>query len=74
MSPRRHKSSVYYTVIQAKEGKNIDVTAHFSQNFGWINVGPVVGGNLFNLLFGRVYDSHAVRHDHQLGKDRTLTN
>lgn len=31
-----------------------------SQNYGWICVAPVIGGNTFNLLFGRVYDSNTV--------------
>ncbi len=32
--------------------------ASFSQNWGWTSLSPVVAGNLFNLLFGRIYDSH----------------
>jgi hypothetical protein len=31
-----------------------------SQNYGWICVAPVIGGNTFNLLFGRVHDSNTV--------------
>ena len=31
---------------------------HFSQNYGFVSLSPVVAGNVFNLLFGRVYDSH----------------
>ncbi|KAL1408363.1 GTP-binding protein rbg1 [Vanrija albida] len=34
--------------------------AHFSQNFGWMNLGPAIGGNVFNVVFGRVYDSNTV--------------
>ena len=34
--------------------------AHFSQNFGTINLSPILGGNLFNLLFGYVYDSNTI--------------
>jgi hypothetical protein len=34
--------------------------AHFSQNFGTINLAPILGGNLFNLLFGYVYDSNTI--------------
>jgi len=34
--------------------------AHFSQNYGWICVAPVIGGNSFNIVFGRVYDSNTV--------------
>ncbi|WVW79010.1 hypothetical protein I302_100973 [Kwoniella bestiolae CBS 10118] len=33
---------------------------HFSQNWGWTAVAPVIGGNAFNLLFGKVYDSHTL--------------
>ncbi|WWC67450.1 uncharacterized protein I206_101358 [Kwoniella pini CBS 10737] len=33
---------------------------HFSQNWGWVAVAPVLGGNAFNLLFGKVYDSHTI--------------
>ncbi|ORY24135.1 major facilitator superfamily domain-containing protein [Naematelia encephala] len=33
---------------------------HFSQNYGWLCVAPVLGGNIFNLIFGRVYDAHTV--------------
>lgn len=31
---------------------------HFSQNWGIISLSPVLAGNIFNLLFGKVYDSH----------------
>lgn len=34
--------------------------AHFSQNFGTINLAPILGGNLFNLLFGWIYDRHTI--------------
>ena len=34
--------------------------ANFSQNYGWTCVAPVIGGNVFNLLFGRIYDSNTV--------------
>jgi MFS family permease len=34
--------------------------AHFSQNFGTINLAPILGGNLFNLLFGYIYDSNTI--------------
>nr|ODO00874.1 hypothetical protein L204_01597 [Cryptococcus depauperatus CBS 7855] len=33
---------------------------HFSQNWGWIAVAPVLGSNGFNVLFGKVYDAHTV--------------
>lgn len=31
---------------------------HFSQNWGIISLSPVLAGNIFNLLFGKIYDSH----------------
>ncbi|KIS71737.1 uncharacterized protein UMAG_10046 [Mycosarcoma maydis] len=31
---------------------------HFSQNYGFVSLSPVVAGNVFNLLFGLIYDSH----------------
>ncbi|KAK0535286.1 hypothetical protein OC834_001579 [Tilletia horrida] len=31
---------------------------HFSQNWGIVSLSPVVAGNIFNLLFGRVFDAH----------------
>ncbi|WVQ97537.1 hypothetical protein IAU59_004651 [Kwoniella sp. CBS 9459] len=33
---------------------------HFSQNWGWTAVAPILGSNSFNLLFGRVYDAHTL--------------
>lgn len=35
--------------------------AHFSQNYGFVSLSPVVAGNVFNLLFGRIYDSHVLK-------------
>ncbi len=32
--------------------------SHFSQNYGFVSLSPVVAGNIFNLLFGHIYDSH----------------
>ncbi|GAO45925.1 hypothetical protein G7K_0171-t1 [Saitoella complicata NRRL Y-17804] len=32
--------------------------ARFSQNWGWLCVGPGIAGSIFNLLYGRTYDSH----------------
>lgn len=36
----------------------------FSANWGWISLAPVLSGNVFNLLFGHVYDSHVSKHSH----------
>jgi len=32
--------------------------AHFSENWGYVTLSPVVGSNLFSLAFGRNLDSH----------------
>ena len=42
--------------------------AHFSQNWGFLCLSPVLAGNLFSLVFGRNLDAHAptptdVRHE-----------
>ncbi len=39
---------------------------HFSQNYGFVSLSPVVAGNVFNLLFGRVYDSHVPQDERVL--------
>ena len=31
-----------------------------SQNWGWMTLSPVISGNVFNLLYGRIYDYHSV--------------
>ncbi|KAH0832921.1 major facilitator superfamily domain-containing protein [Lanmaoa asiatica] len=37
--------------------------AHFSENMGYISFSPVVGGNLFSLMFGHNLDTHAPVQD-----------
>ncbi|PWN32787.1 MFS general substrate transporter [Meira miltonrushii] len=37
---------------------------HFSQNWGIISLSPVIAGNTFNLLFGKIYDSHVPKDGH----------
>lgn len=32
--------------------------AHFSENWGWISIFPVLGGNLLSIAFGRNLDAH----------------
>lgn len=39
--------------------KLILLKAHFSENWGYISLAPMVGGNLFSLAFGRDFDAHA---------------
>jgi len=33
--------------------------AHFSENMGYVSFSPMLGGNLFSLMFGRYLDAHA---------------
>lgn len=33
-----------------------------SQNWGTMTLAPVISGNIFNLLYGRIYDSHSVKN------------
>ena len=37
---------------------NSFLSAHFSENLGYLFLSPLVGGNLFSLLFGRNLDAH----------------
>jgi hypothetical protein len=32
--------------------------AHFSENWGYLSMSPIVAGNLFSLVFGRNLDAH----------------
>ncbi|KIX04088.1 uncharacterized protein Z518_07641 [Rhinocladiella mackenziei CBS 650.93] len=34
-----------------------------SQNWGTMTLAPVISGNIFNILYGRIYDSHSVRNE-----------
>jgi len=33
-----------------------------SQNWGTMTLAPVISGNIFNLLYGRIYDAHSIRN------------
>jgi hypothetical protein len=37
--------------------------SHLSENWGYVSLSPLVGGNLFSLMFGRNLDSHASNDD-----------
>ncbi|KAH7881863.1 major facilitator superfamily domain-containing protein [Phlebopus sp. FC_14] len=37
--------------------------AHLSENWGYASFAPLVGGNLFSLMFGRNLDAHAPNQD-----------
>ena len=34
--------------------------AHFSENWGFVSLAPLIGGNLFSILFGRNIDAHVI--------------
>lgn len=38
--------------------------ASFSRNWGLMSLSPVLGGNVYNLVFGHVYDSHVAPGSH----------
>jgi len=42
-----------------------------SQNWGCMTLAPVVAGNIFNLLYGTIYDSHSIvsRDGHRMCPD-----
>lgn len=35
-------------------------SAHFSENWGYLSLSPMAGGNLFSIIFGRNLDKHDV--------------
>jgi len=37
--------------------------AHFSENWGLVSLSPLVAGNVFSMLFGRILDSHSSRDE-----------
>ena len=37
----------------------LDYTAHFSENWGYVSLAPMIGGNVFSIAFGRNLDAHA---------------
>lgn len=46
---------------------------HFSQNWGFVSLSPVIAGNIFSLAFGKNLDSHASRpHAGEPGHERAL--
>ncbi|KIW14121.1 hypothetical protein PV08_06902 [Exophiala spinifera] len=34
-----------------------------SQNWGTMTLAPVISGNIFNILYGRIYDSHSIKNE-----------
>lgn len=35
-----------------------DIQAHFSENWGYLSMSPMISGNLFSIIFGRNFDAH----------------
>jgi hypothetical protein len=35
------------------------IIAHFSENWGFVSISPLFGGNIFSIAFGRNLDAHA---------------
>ncbi|KAF9652133.1 MFS general substrate transporter [Thelephora ganbajun] len=33
--------------------------AHFSENWGLVSLSPLVAGNIFSMIFGRIFDAHS---------------
>ena len=31
-----------------------------SQNWGWMTLSPIISGNIFNLIYGSIYDHHSI--------------
>jgi hypothetical protein len=38
--------------------KILPFSAHFSENWGYLSMSPMVAGNLFSIVFGRNLDAH----------------
>ena len=34
-------------------------TAHFSENWGLVSLSPLVAGNIFSMIFGRIFDANS---------------
>ncbi|KAL6248099.1 hypothetical protein RBB50_005447 [Rhinocladiella similis] len=34
-----------------------------SQNWGTMTLAPVISGNIFNILYGRIYDDHSIKNE-----------
>jgi len=37
--------------------------AHLSENWGWVAMSPLGGGNIFSIMFGRNLDAHTPSQD-----------
>jgi hypothetical protein len=43
------------------------IIAHFSENWGFISLSPLIGGNIFSIAFGRNLDEHVSKPDDGAG-------
>ncbi|KAI0820729.1 MFS general substrate transporter [Trametes gibbosa] len=46
---------------------------HFSENWGFVSLSPMLGGNIFSLAFGRNLDSHGTDDDASPATNGTLS-
>jgi hypothetical protein len=44
----------------SSSSKMLFFSAHFSENWGYLSLSPMAGGNLFSIVFGRNLDKHDV--------------
>lgn len=47
-----------HLLIKNSHSNHDDVQAHFSENWGYLSMSPMVSGNLFSIIFGRNFDAH----------------
>jgi len=55
-------TSVETTRINSPSGISViepPHTAHFSENWGLVSISPLVAGNIFSMIFGRIFDAHS---------------
>lgn len=48
-----------YPHSQAVTQSSAGFSAHFSENWGFVSLAPMIGGNIFSIAFGRNLDAHA---------------
>lgn len=52
-------SPLLYHACATADTDPANTTAHFSENWGFVSLSPMIGGNVFSLAFGRNLDAHA---------------
>jgi len=50
--------SVFKSYLPKQKELKICIVAHFSENWAYMCMSPMVAGNLFSLMFGRNLDAH----------------